>query len=50
MGAGFGGEWIHVYVWLSAFAVHLKLLHCLFITYAAAAAKSLSPVRLYATP
>ena len=25
MGGGFGGEWIHVYVWLSPFAVHLKL-------------------------
>ena len=25
----FGGEWIHVYVWLSPFIVHLKLLqHC----------------------
>ena len=25
----FGGEWIHVYVWLSRFAVHLKLSqHC----------------------
>ena len=24
MGEGFGGEWIHVYVWLSPFAVHLK--------------------------
>ena len=24
-----GGEWIHVYVWLSHFAVHLKLSqHC----------------------
>ena len=21
----FGGEWIHIYVWLSPFAVHLKL-------------------------
>ena len=21
----FGGEWIHVYVWLNPFAVHLKL-------------------------
>ena len=21
-----GGEWIHVYVWLSAFAIHLKTL------------------------
>ena len=25
MGGGFGGEWIHVHVWLSPFAVHLKL-------------------------
>ena len=25
MGGEFGGEWIHVYVWLSSFAVHLKL-------------------------
>ena len=24
-GGEFGGEWIHVYVWLSPFAVHLKL-------------------------
>ena len=23
----FGGEWIHVYVWLSPFAVYLKLSH-----------------------
>ena len=30
MGGGFGGEWIHVYVWLSSFLVHLKLpQHCL---------------------
>ena len=28
MGAEFGGEWIHVYVWLSPFAVHLKLSQC----------------------
>ena len=29
MGGEFGGEWIHVYVWLSRFAVHLKLSqHC----------------------
>ena len=27
MGGKFGGEWMHVYVWLSPFAVHLKLLH-----------------------
>ena len=25
MGREFGGEWIHAYVWLSPFAVHLKL-------------------------
>ena len=26
---GFEGEWIHVYVWLTPFAVHLKLpQHC----------------------
>ena len=25
MGWEFGGEWIQVYVWLSPFAVHLKL-------------------------
>ena len=25
VGGEFGGEWIHVYVWLSLFAVHLKL-------------------------
>ena len=25
MGGDCGGEWIHVYVWLSPFAVHLKL-------------------------
>ena len=28
MGVGFGGEWIHVYVWLSPFAVLLKLPCC----------------------
>ena len=25
MGGGFGWEWIHVYTWLSPFAIHLKL-------------------------
>ena len=31
MGGEFGGELIHVYVWLSPFAVHLKLSqHCFF--------------------
>ena len=29
MGGESGGEWIHVYVWLSPFSVHLKLSqHC----------------------
>ena len=29
LGPGFGGEWMHVYVWLSPFAAHLKLpQHC----------------------
>ena len=31
---GLGGEWIHVYVWLSSLTIHLKLLqHCLLISY-----------------
>ena len=25
MGGEFGGEWLHVYVWLSPFAIYLKL-------------------------
>ena len=29
MGQEFGGEWIHICVWLNPFAVHLKLSqHC----------------------
>ena len=29
MGGEFAGEWIHVYVWMKTFAVHLKLSqHC----------------------
>ena len=29
MGGDFGGEWTHVYVWLSPFTAHLKLSrHC----------------------
>ena len=28
VGGEFGGQWIHVYVWLSPSAVHLKLSHC----------------------
>ena len=34
IGGEFGGEWIHVCVWLSPFAVHLKLSQlCLLIGY-----------------
>ena len=33
-GGKFEGEWIHVYVWLSSFTVHLRLSqHCLSIGY-----------------
>ena len=28
LGGAFGGEWMHVYVWLSPFAVQLKLSQC----------------------
>ena len=28
MGGKFRGEWIHVYIWLSPFAVYLKLSQC----------------------
>ena len=29
MGEGFEGEWIHIFVWLSPFAVHLNISqHC----------------------
>ena len=29
MGKGFGGKWIHFFVWLSPFAVHMRLpQHC----------------------
>ena len=34
IGREFGGEWIHVYVWLSPITAHLKLsLHCLLTDY-----------------
>ena len=34
MGGEFGGEWIHVYVWLSPFPVHLQVSqHWLLIRY-----------------
>ena len=40
-----------VYVWLSLFAVHLKLSqHCLLISYQSSSVQSLSHFRLFATP
>ena len=33
MKGGVGEEWIHVYMWLSPFSVHMKLSHCLLISY-----------------
>ena len=32
-GGEFEGEWIHVYVWLSPFAFHLKLSHYSLVTH-----------------
>ena len=32
MGGEFWEDWTHTYVWLSPFAVHLKLLHCYWYT------------------
>ena len=33
IGGEFGGEWTHVYVWLSLFVVHLKFITTLLISY-----------------
>ena len=33
MGGEFRGEWIHVYAWLSPFAIYLKTLTVLLIIY-----------------
>lgn len=33
MGGVFRGEWVHVYVWMSPFILHLKLPRCLLISY-----------------
>ena len=45
------GEWIHVYVSLSPFTLHLKLSqHCLLIGYQFSSVQLLSRVRLFATP
>ena len=43
----FWGKWIHVYVWLSPFAVHLKLSHFYL---AISSVQSLSYVQLFVTP
>ena len=41
MKGGFGGEWIHVYIWLNPSAVHLKLPHIVNRLYPNAKKKSL---------
>ena len=42
VGGEFGGEWIHICVWLSPFAVYLKLSqHCLLMGYTCYKIKSL---------
>ena len=42
MGGEFGGEWIHAYVWLGPFSIHLKpSQHCLLIGYTATQNKKL---------
>ena len=33
MGEEFGGEWIHIHVWLSPFAVHLTLSETVLVGY-----------------
>ena len=49
MGGEFGGEWIHVYVWLSPFDVHMRLSQCcLLIDYVLVG--SPSHIQLFATP
>ena len=49
VGREFGGEWIHVYVWLSAFAAHLKPSQpCLPISFVVVSSLSLVP--LFAAP
>ena len=52
MGGEFGGEWMHVYGWLSPFGVHLKLpQHGVLISYesesCSAVSDSLRPHGLY---
>ena len=49
MGGQYEGEWIHVCVWLSPFAVHLKLSHCLLAMLLLLLSR-FSRVRLCATP
>ena len=48
MGGEFGGEWIHVYVCLSPFALHLKLSqHCLLIDYTPMQNKKLKKLKYF---
>ena len=47
MGGEFGGERIHVYVWLNPFNVHLKLLqYCLLVGYTSIQNKELKDILL----
>ena len=47
-GGEFGGEWIHVYVWLNLFALYLKLSqHCLLIGYTTIQSKRLKKLYIY---
>ena len=53
MGDEFGGEWIHVYIGLSPFAVHLKLSqHCqlAIFHFKISSVQSLSHAQLFVTP
>ena len=47
MGGEFGGGWIHMYVWLSFFAVHLKLSQALLISYTPIQNKTFFKIRIY---
>ena len=48
MGGGLGEEWIHEYIWLSPFAVHLKLSqNILLISYTPIQNKKLKYIYIY---
>ena len=45
MAGEFGGEWIHVYLWLSPSAVYLKLSHYLLTGYTSIQNKQLKKTK-----